>query len=83
MGAVKKPEMTFRAIHWPWVFAYGLQLNSISHIRFFLIKVQESSYPHIVVPCDKLAVFCHASALDNIPRYPPERVYTSNAYQIA
>lgn len=27
MGAVKKPEMTLRAIHCPLVLAYGLQLN--------------------------------------------------------
>jgi hypothetical protein len=37
MGAVKKPEMTFRAIHWPCVFAYGLKVKTVSHIVLFLL----------------------------------------------
>lgn len=46
MGAVKKPEMTFRAIHWPRVFAYGLRMNGVSHIVLFLSPSRIVLPPH-------------------------------------
>lgn len=51
MGAVKKPEMTLRAIHCPLVLAYGLCSKMLGGFVLFL-RMSEASYPHIVVPCD-------------------------------
>jgi hypothetical protein len=36
MGAVKKPEMTLRAIHCPLVLAYGLDSNMSGELFLFL-----------------------------------------------
>ena len=35
MGAVKKPEMTLRAIHCPLVLAYGLDSNVSGELFLF------------------------------------------------
>ncbi len=46
MGAVKKPEMTLRAIHCPLVLAYGLDSNMSGELFLPTSRIWNFLPPH-------------------------------------